>query len=275
MPSWPKVPAGRARREAIRRSSMRLARPWRPAVAAIGPSGTIERMTVPGRVEAASLLLSLDPSPWFERHARAVAEVAGWLAARLEARGMVVDRRLVEAAALLHDADKALPADDPARALPHGKGSAAWLARAGHPELAPVVATHPVTRLADHLVSPRWATFSSWEERIVAYADKRAAQRLESMDARFERWRQRHSRVVVDGVATGWDEAELRTIRSRAGRLERDVCRAAGIEPADVRRLRWTSLALRAARDQRREMARAAGDSREPPAPVAAPRDAP
>ena len=55
--------------------------------AARASSGTIETMTVPGRVEAASLLLSLDPPPWFVRHARAVAEVAGWLAARIEARG--------------------------------------------------------------------------------------------------------------------------------------------------------------------------------------------
>ena len=79
---------------------------------------TIGAMTVPGRVEAAALLLSLDPPPWFVRHARAVAEVAGWLAARIEARGTPVDRRLVESAALLHDADKVLPHDDPARALP-------------------------------------------------------------------------------------------------------------------------------------------------------------
>ncbi len=60
-------------------------------------------MTVPGRVEAAELLLSLDPPTWFLRHARAVAEVAGWLGARIAAAGTTIDRRLVEAAALLHD----------------------------------------------------------------------------------------------------------------------------------------------------------------------------
>src|SRR5512141_3033687 len=108
--------------------------PDRPV--ALPPSSTIEPMTVPGRVEAASLLLSLDPPAWFARHARAVAEVAAWLAARIDARGVTVDRRLVEAAALLHDADKALPADDPARGLPHGEGSGAWLTRQGHSELA-------------------------------------------------------------------------------------------------------------------------------------------
>ena len=200
---------------------------------------TIGMMTVPGRVDAAALLLSLDPPVWFVRHARAVAEVAGWLAARIEARGTPVDRRLVESAALLHDADKVLPPDDPARALPHGDGSAAWLTRLGHPELARAVAGHPLTRLADGERSRRWAGFASREERIVAYADKRAGQRLESMDARFTSWRRRYP--------GGWDDAEMRTVRARADRLESDVCRAAGVTPSDVRRLAWTGAALRIA----------------------------
>jgi hypothetical protein len=208
-------------------------------------------MTVPGRVEAASLLLSLDPPPWFVRHARAVGEVAAWLAARIEARGIAVDRPLVEAAALLHDADKALPPDDPARALRHGDGSAAWLTRFGHPELARPVANHPVTRLADSEAYRRWAAFASREERIVAYADKRASQGLEPMDARFARWRRTHPRTVVDGRVSGWDDSTFRTIRARAARLEADVCRAAGIEPTDVRRLAWTGAALRAATQHR------------------------
>jgi putative nucleotidyltransferase with HDIG domain len=206
-------------------------------------------MTVPGRVDAASLLLSLDPPSWQVRHARAVAEVAGWLAARIEANGMPVDRRLVEAAALLHDIDKSLLAGDPARGLPHGEGSAAWLTRAGSPELARAVAAHPVTRLLDGDGYRRWASFASREERIVAYADKRAGQRLESMDSRFASWRRRYPRLDVEGRAVGWDEADLRAVRARAARLEADVCRAAGVSPGDVRRLAWTGPALRAARD--------------------------
>jgi hypothetical protein len=209
-------------------------------------------MTVPGRVDAAALLLSLDPPPWFVRHSRAVAEVAGWLAARIDARGTPVDRRLVESAALLHDADKALPADDPARALAHGDGSAAWLTRLGHPELARAVAGHPVTRLIDGERYTRWAAFASREERIVAYADKRAGQRLESMEARFASWRRRYPRVEVEGRTAGWDETDMRVVTTRAEHLEADVCRAAGVAPADVRRLAWTGPALRAARGARR-----------------------
>lgn len=202
-------------------------------------------MTVPRRVAAAALLSSLDPPPWFLAHARAVAEVAAFLAARIARAGIAVDRGLVEAAALLHDVDKVIPADDPARTLPHGIGSARWLAAQGHPELARPVASHPVTRLTDEDAFRRWAAFASREERIVAYADKRAGQRLESMDARFASWRRRYP--------DGWDEATWRAVRSRADRLETDVCRAAEIAPADVARLPWTGPALRAAAGGRAE----------------------
>jgi HD superfamily phosphodiesterase len=199
-------------------------------------------MTVPGRVEAAELLLSLDPPAWFLRHAQAVAEVASWLAARTAARTTAgqVDRSLVEAAALLHDADKVLPAGDPAAALPHGDGSAAWLARRGHAELGPAVAAHPVTRLVDAECYRAWAAAASLEERIVAYADKRAGQRLEPMAARFASWQRRYP--------GGWSTAEAVAVRRRADYLESDVCRAAGVAPNEVRRLRWTGAALLAAR---------------------------
>jgi HD superfamily phosphodiesterase len=201
-------------------------------------------MTVPGRVEAAELLLSLDPPAWFLRHARAVGEVAGWLAARIAAAGTTIDRRLVETAALLHDVDKLLPADDPARGLPHGDGSAAWLTRHGHPELARSVAAHPVTRLIDGERYRRWAAFASREERVVAYADKRAGQRLEPLAARFASWQHRYP--------DGWSAAEVRAVLERAGRLEADVCRAAGVAPENVRRLAWTGPALSWARSRER-----------------------
>jgi hypothetical protein len=198
-------------------------------------------MTVPGRVEAAALLLSLDPPIWFLRHARAVAEVAGWLAARTAAASQNrVDSALVEAAALLHDADKLLADGDPARALPHGDGSAAWVARNGYPELGPAVACHPVTRLIDAYCYDRWAATASREERIVAYADKRAGQRLESMSDRFASWAQRYP--------GGWSPDEAAAARRRADDLEAEVCKAAGVVPSEVRRLSWTGAALSAAR---------------------------
>ena len=85
----------------------------------------------------------------------------------------------------------------------------------------------------------------------MAYADKRAGQRLESMDARFASWRRRYPGLDVDGHVIGWVAADLRAVRARAERLEADVCRAAGVAPVDVRRLAWTGEALGAAREAR------------------------
>lgn len=203
-------------------------------------------MSIPSRVEAAALLLSINPSPRALRHARAVAEVAGWLAYRIQAHGIPIDRHAVEAAALLHDVDKVLrkqlPRDHPIRVLPHGDGSAAWLTEQGHGELARLVANHPAGRLVDEDRYRTWSAFATREERVVAYADKRAAQRLAPMAARFADWQRRY------GDDRGWAGAERGLAWQRAQRLEADVCRAAGVEPDDVRRLAWTGRALQAAR---------------------------
>lgn len=139
----------------------------------------------------------------------------------------------METAALLHDLDKALPADHELRPLGHGHAGARWLTEHGYSELAPAVANHPVTRLGDASHSTLEA-FATREERIVAYADKRAAQRLGSMDKRFARWRRRHPE----------QGARLTLARERADRLERDVCDAAGIEPGKVSRLSWVKAAM-------------------------------
>jgi len=195
-------------------------------------------MPVPSRTAAAALLLSLEPPPWHLRHARAVAEIAGWLAAQCAARGVAVDRALVEAAALLHDVDKAIPTSDRAAALPHGAGSAAWLAGRGYAELGPAVAAHPVTRLLETDVDA-WLRSAPVEELLVAYADKRAGGRLESLEARFAGWRRRYP--------DGWSADDAARARARAVVLEATVCVRAGVAPAGVRRLRWAGRALRAA----------------------------
>lgn len=205
-------------------------------------------MSIPGRGEAAALLFSLDPPAWHLRHSRAVAEVAGWLAARCESRGIRVDRRLVEAASLLHDIDKLLPEDGHQRQLPHGEGAARWLAGRGCGELAAAVASHPVTRLADDAWYARWSETASLEERLVAYADKRAGQRLEPMEARFASWQRRYPPADGERHPAGWSRLTIDRVRVRAAALETGVCSDAGVRPETVRRLRWTAGALRRAR---------------------------
>src|SRR5262245_59287640 len=195
-------------------------------------------MTVPGRVEAARLLWSLDPPVWFVRHVTAVAEVAGWLALRASERGLAVDRRLVESAALRHDVDKTKTGRASVPGLPHGEGSAAWLTAAGAAELADAVRDHPVTRLIDEGVAARLLG-APLEVRLVAYADKRAQQRLVSMDQRFATWIRKHG--------DRWGSATTAEVRGRADELECRICDELGIRPEAVRRLAWTSRALDAA----------------------------
>ena len=100
------------------------------------------------------------------------------------------------------------------------------------------MANHPAGRLVDEERYRTWSAFASREERIVAYADKRAAQRLAPMSARFADWERRY------GDGRGWGGAERGLAWQRAQRLEADVCRAAGV----VDRTRSGSLRLDRAR---------------------------
>lgn len=210
-------------------------------------------MTIPGRRETARLLLSLDPPAWYLRHSCAVADVAAFLARRAAASGGRLDVAAVEAASLLHDVDKLPSAGVPGH-LRHGEGSAAWLADHGVPELGPLVRYHPVTRLAED-EHDGWAETASLEARIIAYADKRAGQRLETMDERFASWRRRYPSGPGEHVTRrtgaprgqGWDDEVAAAVEARARALEMDVCAAAGVAPDGVRRLRWSRRALREA----------------------------
>jgi putative nucleotidyltransferase with HDIG domain len=168
-------------------------------------------------------------------HSAAVAEIAAFLAAAIHAQGEQIDISLVEAAALLHDLDKAFTADHPLKSLGHGDAGAAWLRDQGYDKLAPAVGCHPVMRLADDDRYADCVVRGSIEEKVVAYADKRAIQDLVSLEQRFERWRARYPESTTLVVA-----------RERALQLEEEVCAAAGIAPAGVRRLAWVAAAVSA-----------------------------
>jgi hypothetical protein len=110
-----------------------------------------------------------------------------------------------------------------------------------------MVERHPVTWLADE-AADAWLASASIGALTVAYADKRAGQRLEPMARRFAAWRRRYppddpGRPQRQRQA-GWDEATRSAAEARAERLEQVVCEAAGIRPSDVRRLRWSRRAL-------------------------------
>lgn len=129
--------------------------------------------------------------------------------------------------------------------LAHGEGSADWLARAGYGELGPAIVGHPVTRLADAAWFDRWFAVASPEALIVAYADKRAGQRLESMAQRFASWERRYPPSERAGRARGtWTAETFEAVRMRAQEIEHRVCQLTAVTPRGVRRLRWTGRAM-------------------------------
>jgi len=206
-------------------------------------------MSVPNRRDSAALLLSLKPPAWHLRHSRVVAETAAWLAWQAVSAGRSLDRRLVESASLLHDIDKLGSVKPEVDELPHGEGSADWLARRGHAELGPVIVGHPTMQLIDAAWFERWLETAPPEGLILAYADKRAGQRLESMAQRFGSWERRYPPEERTGRTRGsWTSETLGAVWRRAETIELRVCELAGVTPDEVRRLAWTGRALRSAR---------------------------
>ncbi len=133
--------------------------------------------------------------------------------------------------------------------IAHAYASAEWLAGQGYQELGPVIVGHPVTRLADAAWFDEWIGTATPEALIVAYADKRAGQRLEPMAERFASWERRYPPAErVTRARGGWTAQIVAEVRQRAGEIERRACRLAAVEPGEVRRLAWTGRAIAAAR---------------------------
>jgi hypothetical protein len=106
-----------------------------------------------------------------------------------------------------------------------------------------------VTKLADGAWFDGWLPSAPAEELILAYADKRAGQRLEPMADRFESWERRYPPEERARKARGtWSAETLAAVRDRAAAIEARVCELCGITPPEVRRLPWTGRALRQAR---------------------------
>jgi hypothetical protein len=90
-----------------------------------------------------------------------------------------------------------------------------------------------VTRLTDADAAV-WVSQGPLEERIVTYADKRATQRVVSLEQRFDRWRRKHPEY----------RDKLDRAFAMACRLEAGLCATIGIEATDVERLRWVEDAV-------------------------------
>lgn len=117
-------------------------------------------MTIPGKEDCLKLLRENGTPENIIAHTMAVHDFAMRVVDRLERQGHRLDRRLVAAAALLHDIEKIKPN--------HVLAGHDLLVRKGHPEVARVVLKHGLEHLDDERYVPH-----TTEEKIVFYADKR------------------------------------------------------------------------------------------------------
>jgi len=113
-------------------------------------------------------------------HVTEVARVAVFLAQKLKAAGEDVNVALVEAAALLHDIDKAVPKKAGER---HPDTGVRLLTDLGLTEVATIVRSHSVHSILDEAARPK-----SWEAKCVYLADKMVKHELVGIEHRFDLW---------------------------------------------------------------------------------------
>jgi putative nucleotidyltransferase with HDIG domain len=157
-------------------------------------------------------------------HSEGVARVCVAIAGLVAEAQIPVDGALVEAAALLHDIDKA---EIRRSGGEHGIVGARRLEAAGYPELAMPVASHPISCLLDDERFP-----IGWPSVIVAVADRHVAQEFMTVDERLDDMKRRHPDHA----------AEIESARRPAHALEGQVAEAVDISVDDLiarLRLAW------------------------------------
>ena len=178
-------------------------------------------MAVPDRDTARRLLVDAGLPDGIVVHSEGVARVAVAAAGLVAEASIPVDGALVEAAALLHDIDKAEVRRSGGE---HGVVGARRLEAAGFSELAMPVASHPLYALLDQDRHP-----IGWPSVIVAVADRHVGQAFMTVDERLDDMKGRHP-----------EHAEsIETARRPAHALEEQVAEATGLSVDDlVARLR-------------------------------------
>ncbi len=108
-------------------------------------------------------------------HVKLVAGVAMYFASKFQ-----VDKKLLHAAALLHDIDKAVPKFPGER---HPDTAVRLLREEGMHEVADVVVTHPLHAILDPAIAPK-----TWEQKLLFLADKMVKYDIVGVDKRFALW---------------------------------------------------------------------------------------
>ncbi|PJC37410.1 hypothetical protein CO046_00565 [Candidatus Peregrinibacteria bacterium CG_4_9_14_0_2_um_filter_53_11] len=172
-----------------------------------------------------------------KRHCRVVAEYARQLGQQLNAQGISVDIERLEEAGLVHDlvrvvdfrsfqpeswgyqiAEEDISVMRELRrrfeGMSHARAGGVILREEGYPELADLVEKHSFVQIDEG--------FSSWEEKLLYYADKRVKHdQLVSLKERLSDGKERNGRTVEETAVS--QEREKRVFA-----LEEEISKAAG-----------------------------------------------
>lgn len=149
-------------------------------------------------------------------HVALVARVAMVFGKKLRA-----DKKLLLAAALLHDIDKAAPKLAGER---HPDAAVRILRQEGMDEVASLVATHSLDSILNNDSAP-----NTVEQKILYLADKMVKYDIVGVDQRFALWRAEH--LPSDAVAI------LDASYPKVKILEKEMFSLAGVTLGDIKRL--------------------------------------
>lgn len=150
-------------------------------------------------------------------HVTLVAHVAMFFASRIQ-----VNKKLLFAAALLHDIDKAV------QKLPgerHPDAAVRILREEGMSEVADLVATHPLYAILDPVIAP-----ATWEQKLLFLADKMVKYDIVGVDRRFALWNEEHLPPEEQSI--------LDTCYPKVKQLEQEVFKLAQITPDDILKMK-------------------------------------
>ncbi|MFH0875385.1 MAG: HDIG domain-containing metalloprotein [archaeon] len=174
-------------------------------------------MNIPSRKDCMDLLMHDFPPQNIIEHSLVVNRISVFIAKKLAENGFEINVPLVDAGSLLHDVKKwhNIKHDEKAN---HGEEGKKFLLK-NYPEVAQIVKKHMLYEIYD-------PGLSSWEEKIVFYADKIVNNdKIVTLKERF---------IYLNSRYPPKDEELRKKIFELCKELEDEICKAIGMTYSEM-----------------------------------------
>jgi putative nucleotidyltransferase with HDIG domain len=149
-------------------------------------------------------------------HAELVERVALKISDMLISKGIDIDKRVVSAAALMHDIGK----EDKDHKDHAVRGYNICMSEGLDPRICIAIKHHEAGVAIPEL--------KTWEEKIVSYADKICNTEVDGLDGRFDDWRKRFPEHYEK------HKEHLEKSHARATELEKEILNKLGLNPEEM-----------------------------------------